>query len=210
MKKCSLKVVAAITAVAIVPLVLPFETASAQPNGFTGSYIGITVDANNTLGLGQDFLQQTSSPASWVFNKALESASPQLTTGATPQSSSIEIPGISSQGLQGRVDLGSLPISLRGKAFIGSEASVIQPMLSYDFAIARNTNIYAGAGYSFTNAKDKTSTPASQNAVIVTAGAEAAVSEKVVIYGDAQYQLNNPSIKETFPVKVQFGFGYRF
>ncbi len=83
-------------------------------------------------------------------------------------------------------------------------------MLSYDLAIARNTNIYAGAGYSFNNSKDKTSLPASQNAVVVTAGAEAAVSDKVVVYGDAQYQLNTPTIKETFPVKVQFGFGYRF
>ncbi|MGA7934321.1 MAG: hypothetical protein WCA35_12300, partial [Kovacikia sp.] len=110
----------------------------------------------------------------------------------------------------GRVDLGNLPFSLRGKLFVSPESSVVQPILSYDLAIARNTNIYAGAGYSFANSKDKTSDLTNQNAVIVTAGAEAAVSEKIVIYGDAQYQVNHPNIKETLPVKVQFGFGYRF
>ncbi|UBF24732.1 porin family protein [Kovacikia minuta CCNUW1] len=209
MNKCSLTVAVAIAASAGAPFWLA-NTAIAQPNGLSGSYIGITVDANNVLGLGQDFLQQTGSPASWVFNQAIENASSQPIYGTTPQLGSPGTPGLNSQGLQGRVDLGSLPFSLRGKAFIGPETSVVQPTLSYDLAIARNMNIYAGAGYSFANAKDKSAELTNQNAVIVTAGAEAAVSDKVVIYGDAQYQLNAPTIKETFPVKVQFGFGYRF
>ncbi len=55
MKKSSFKFAAVVSAFAIAPILLPPESANAQPDGLAGSYIGITVDADKGLGLGQDF-----------------------------------------------------------------------------------------------------------------------------------------------------------
>jgi opacity protein-like surface antigen len=173
-------------------------------NGLNSSYVGVAVDASGVLGLGQEYFQQSSSPAQWFFNQAV-SASQASSTSATSS-----VAGLDGRAFQGRLNLGILPISIRGKVSLGSEANVVQPILSYDLAIARNTNFYAGAGYSFFSSREKSSATNNQDAFFVIAGAEAAVSDKVIVYGDAQYPLNQLDLKSATPVKVQVGIGFRF
>lgn len=146
----------------------------------------------------------TGSPAQWFVNQATAGAQPG---SATPNAAPA---GLDGRALQGRLDFNHLPISVRGKITLGTEINVVQPILSYDLAIARNTNLYAGAGYSFVSSQNNHVVTSNQEAFFVTAGAEAAVSDKVVVYGDAQYPLNSSELKITAPVKVQFGLGFRF
>jgi opacity protein-like surface antigen len=162
------------------------------------------VDASGVLGLGQEYFQQSSSPAQWFFNQAVSASQ----GGSTSANSSAA--GLDGRAFQGRLNLGILPISIRGKAVLGSDSNVLQPIVSYDLAIARNTNFYAGAGYSFFSSREKSSATNNQDAFFVIAGAEAAVSDKVIVYGDAQYPLNQLDLKSAAPVKVQLGIGFRF
>lgn len=207
-----LKLIAGITGLAITSFPASFGAAQAQTNptpapanGLTGSYLGVTVDAGSAFGLGQEYLQQTSSPAQWFINQATAGSQPGAATANSSQAAELD-----GRALQGRIDLNHLPVSIRGKMSLGTETNVMQPIVSYDLAIARNTNLYAGAGYSFVSSKDKNAAPNNQEAFFVTAGAEAAVSDKVIIYGDAQYPLNQSELKIAAPVKVQFGLGFRF
>jgi hypothetical protein len=203
--KGSFNCIAGLLSLAIAPLMLETSPVLAQPNGLNGSYLGVTVDTNDAFGLSQDYLQQANSPAKWFIDQALEGS--QFTSGTTNTSLTN---GLDGRGFQGRIDLNNSPISIRGKVSLGSEANVVQPIVSYDLAIARNANIYAGAGYSFINSKDKAISSQDQNAFFVTAGAEAAINDKVVVYGDAQYPVNPSDLKVTSPVKVQVGVGFRF
>ncbi|WP_421654924.1 hypothetical protein [Leptothermofonsia sp. ETS-13] len=204
-----LKILTGVTGFAIAPLILVSKPVDAQPNnqpyGMSGSYLGVTVDPSNAFGLSQDYLQQTGSPAKWFIDQALQGS--QSTPDATDTS---QAGASSSRGFQGRIDLNHVPFSIRGKVTLNEDANVVQPIISYDLAIARNANIYAGAGYSFVNSKNKTQAPEDQNAFFVTAGAEAAISDKVVVYGDAQYPLDQGNFNITAPVKVQVGIGFRF
>ncbi len=202
-----LKILVGVTGLAIAPLSLAPKPMNAQPNnqpyGMSGSYLGVTVDPSGAFGLSQDYLQQTGSPAKWFIDQALQGSQPDATNGAQAEASG-------SRGFQGRVDLNHLPLSIRGKVTLNEDTNVVQPIISYDLAIARNANIYAGAGYSFVNSKNKTQPSDDQNTFFITAGAEAAISDKVVVYGDAQYPLDQKSFSITAPVKVQVGVGFRF
>lgn len=206
------RLIAGLTGLAIAASLMSLGAAQAQTNpapapadGLSGSYLGVTVNADSALGLGQDYLQQTGSSTSWFINQALAgSQSGSAATNSSPAA------GLNGRAVQGRIDLSNLPVSIRGKMSFGNEANVVQPIVSYDLAIARNTNFYAGAGYSFISSKVSNAAPTHQEAFFVTAGAEAAVSDKVVVYGDAQYPLNPSDLKITAPVQVQFGLGVRF
>lgn len=210
MRKSSLKLIVGSASVAIAPLLLEHNFASAQPNqpqsaGLSGSYLGVMVDPSEAFGLGQNYLKQTGSPANWFIDQALQGSSLTAQPNNSAQSQSVD-----PRGFQGRIDLTGSPISVRGKVTLGAEETTVQPIVSYDLAIARNANIYAGAGYSFVNSTGKTPVPNNQNSFFVTAGAEAAVSDKVVVYGDAQYPVDQANFKITSPTKVQVGIGFRF
>lgn len=220
MHKSSLMMLASMGILAIAPTALGSESTSTQATtqtipinvqsvppgtGLAGSYFGVTVDANNAMGLSQEWLRYTNNPAGWYVNQALEG-----TQTANKKSTSSNDNTATGQGFQGRIDLANSPVSVRGKVTINPEVSVVQPIVSYDVPIARNANIYAGAGYTFVTSNNTPIPATKQNSVVLTAGAEAAVGDKVVIYGDAQYQLNNPNFNYKTPVKVQVGVGYRF
>ncbi len=214
MNKSSFTSISGMAMLAIAPLLTttanaqtPAATPNQTPNGLSGSYLGVAVDANQSLGLGQNYLQQSGSPSSWFINQALVNS--QFSSTTNNKSSNTDLP-VDGRSLQGRIDLQNSPISIRGKVSVGSNTSIVQPMISYDLPIAPNANIYAGAGYNFVTTKDNKMPQGIQNSVVVTAGAEAAVSDKVIVYSDAQYRLNNSNFKVTTPVNIQVGIGYRF
>lgn len=99
--------------------------------------------------------------------------------------------------LDGRVQLGSAPASIRGSLLYAPSTGDVAgtTTLTYDAPIAKNTNLYLGAGGAF---DDDFSSFALQ------AGVETAVSNNVVIYADATY------ITESGEVPVKAGIGYRF
>jgi hypothetical protein len=205
MNKGSPKLLAGAASLIMVSCLLQSLPAKAQPRGLSGSYLGVTVDPKDALGLGQDYLQQPGSTPQWFVDRALEGTQPTATTGSNPQTETLD-----GKAFQGRIDLNNSPLSIRGKVALNSETSVVQPIVSYDLAIARNMNFYAGAGYSFVTSQSNSQSPDHQNSFFVTAGAEAAVNDKVVVYGDAQYPLNQAQFNLASPVKVQLGIGFRF
>lgn len=111
--------------------------------------------------------------------------------------------------VQGRLAIPRTPVSLRGAALIGGDSTALMPMLTVDLPVSRNANLYAGAGYSFVTNSGAASPLGTQDSVVLTAGAEAAVTRNVVVYGDTKvgldaYDNSNPA------VSIQLGAGYRF
>ena len=112
--------------------------------------------------------------------------------------------------VQGRLDSAKAPVSLRGAALIGGDSTAIMPMLTYDAAIAPNTNLYGGVGYSFVTNKGNASPLGDKNSVVFTAGLETAVQRNVVLYGDVKVGLDAFRNNNNAAVSGQAGVGYRF
>lgn len=187
----------AIVALAALPPVV-----QAQPPGLHGSYLGVATDIQQTGNLSQSWFGQFDPRTRWLLDSALAVTQP---AGVTAQ------PGTTpTRDFQGRLDLQDSPFSLRGKLSTGVNGTVLQPILSYDLAIARNANLYAGAGYSFVTAPGKDPAQLPANSLVLVTGAEAAITNNLVIYGDAQFRLNQPITQTGSPPNLQIGVGYRF
>ncbi|MBD2461994.1 porin family protein [Oscillatoria sp. FACHB-1407] len=112
--------------------------------------------------------------------------------------------------VQGRYDLANAPISLRGSALISDGSAALMPIISYDVGIAPNTNLYLGAGYSFVT-DDEDATPlGNQNAPVLTAGVETAVTRNIALYGDAKLGIDAYEGNSDSAVSLQLGAAYRF
>ncbi|BAZ04487.1 hypothetical protein [Calothrix sp. NIES-3974] len=105
----------------------------------------------------------------------------------------------STLSINGRVQLGTLPVSLRPSLlyFPDSNDTAFIGTVTYDAGIAKNTNIYVGPGVALNGTNDYSS-------LALQAGAETAIAKNVVLYGDVTYLTSSGE----FPVKV--GVGYRF
>lgn len=200
----------ALSGLAIVPLLLPAQPAAAKPQGLQGSYVGVTVDEGSTseniralLEVGNQGPWNPDSP----LNPIGLPTTPNANNANTGQGNSAK--GAESQ-FQGRVDLGGSPFSARGTVFfVDKDVKAVLPMVSYDLPITNSANVYAGAGYAFVK-EDGSATPiGSQDGVVITTGAEAAVGDGLVLYGDAKFRLNRDSDTNS-PLRFQFGAGYRF
>jgi Outer membrane protein beta-barrel domain len=112
--------------------------------------------------------------------------------------------------VQVRLDAPQAPVSLRGAALIGGDSTAIMPTLTYDAAIARNTNLYGGVGYSFVTDKGNTSPLGDKNSVVLTAGVETAVQRNIALYGDVKVGLDAFQNSNDAAVSTQLGVGYRF
>lgn len=182
--------------------------AIAQPTGLEGSYVGITVDSNQTNTLLQSMLDADAwggmsawSPAD-LWKEAVTTGNP-LSNQTSPKS---EAP---TTQVQGRLDLPNSPLSARGSVFfVDKDVKAVMPMLSYDLPVANGTNVYAGAGYAFVKTPG---TPlGDRDGVVLTTGVEAGVGDGLVIYGDAKLRLNRDRADTNAPVRLQVGAGYRF
>jgi hypothetical protein len=112
--------------------------------------------------------------------------------------------------VQGRVDIPDAPISVRGAALINGDNVSLVPTVTADIGVARNTNLYVGAGYSFLTDEGATSMLGNQNAVVLTTGVETAVQRNIVLYSDVKVALDGVENSDKTPVSVQVGAAYRF
>jgi hypothetical protein len=114
--------------------------------------------------------------------------------------------GGATPSVTGRVSFGDVPVSLRATLFFGSENditySLFVPTLTYDIALAKNTNLYVGGGYAVLGASDGNASVSVNAGGVLTAGAETAVSKNIVLYGDGTF-LNGGNIWKA-------GIGYSF
>ncbi|MBD2328221.1 MAG: hypothetical protein B0A82_21420 [Alkalinema sp. CACIAM 70d] len=111
--------------------------------------------------------------------------------------------------VQGRFAVPNAPVSVRGTVLFNGNNSAIVPTLTYDYAVAKNTNVYAGAGYSFVQ-KDGTNSPlGNRDTAVLNVGVESQVAKGVVVYSDAKYGIKGyesgkPSVGLSAGVGLQF------
>jgi hypothetical protein len=86
------------------------------------------------------------------------------------------------------------PVSIRATAVGACEGSLCAtlfiPTVTYDFGISKNANIYAGVGGSAISISDSNSSVSLGTGAVLQAGAEGAISQNVVLYGDGTYFTN--------------------
>ena len=182
--------------------------AIAQPAGLQGSYVGVTVDSNQTSDLMQSMLDADA----WGGMPAWSPADlwkEALTPGSPLGDKTSADPAVAASQFQGRYDLPNSPLSARGSVFfVNKDVKAVMPTLSYDLPVANSTNVYAGAGYAFV--KNPGTPLGDRDGVVLTTGVEAGVGDGLVIYGDAKLHLNRDRTDKDSPVKLQVGAGYRF
>lgn len=161
-----------LSAVAASSLLIGAHSASAQPTGVNGSYlgggvsVGVTNDDNGGSTLGGN--------------------------------------------VQGRYDIPTAPVSIRGAWLFNNDSSALMPMVSYDIPVSSNANAYIGAGYSFVTSDTQVSPLGDQDSVVLTTGLEAEVVRNVVVYGDAKLGLDAYRDSSDAAVSLQLGAAYRF
>lgn len=103
-------------------------------------------------------------------------------------------------GLNGRISFPRAKISLRGSLYGGcdGDCALFIPTVTYDLPVAKNTNIYLGAGYATvsTSSGDYLGSEG-----VLQAGAETGLGKKFTIYGDGTFAEGGSLFK--------VGLGYR-
>lgn len=112
--------------------------------------------------------------------------------------------------IQGRYAIPQAPVSVRGAVLFGGDATAIVPVLTYDLPIAKNTNLYFGAGYSFITDGGENTQLGDKDAAVITLGAESGVSKNVVVYGDAKWAIDAYENSNGDALSLQTGVGWRF
>ena len=93
--------------------------------------------------------------------------------------------------ISARVNIPKAPVSVRGQVLYNDQTSAISPRLTYDLGVAKDTNVFFGAGYNFVQKDGATSTAlGDKNAAVVTLGAERKLSDDIVLYGNADLGIN--------------------
>lgn len=112
--------------------------------------------------------------------------------------------------IQGRFAVPNAPVSVRGSVLFNGDNSVIIPSLTYDIPVAKNTNIYAGAGYGFVQKDGQSSQLGNKDAAVLSVGVESEVTRGVVVYSDAKYGINAYQGSGAGSLSLQGGVGVRF
>jgi hypothetical protein len=112
--------------------------------------------------------------------------------------------------VQGRYAIKNTPLSVRGAALFGGDSVAIVPTVTYDAPIAKNTNLYLGAGYSFQTDEGQASQLGNKNAPVLTLGAESQVAKHTVIYSDAKFGIDAYKGSDSDALSLQAGVGYSF
>lgn len=112
--------------------------------------------------------------------------------------------------VQGRFDVPTAPVSVRGAALFSDGGVALMPLVSYDLPVSPNANLYLGAGYSFVTDEDNSTPLGNQNAPVVTAGVEASVNRNLILYGDVKLGIDAYRDSSDSAVSFQVGAGYRF
>ncbi len=143
----------------------------------------------------------------YVFNSSYIGAgySAGVTSGGTPNSSAVD-----GGNIQGRVAIPGVPISVRGSVLFTQSNSAVIPYVTYDIPVANNVNIYTGAGYSFVQKEGQRTPIGNRDAFVVTAGAEAGITPRIVGYGDVKWGVDAYKNSPADSLSFQAGLGYRF
>ena len=112
--------------------------------------------------------------------------------------------------IQGRFAVPNAPVSVRGAVAFNGKNSAVIPTLSYDLPVSKNTNVYAGAGYSFVQKDGQPSPLGNKDAAVLQLGVESEVTKGVVLFGDAKYGINAYQGSKAGAVGLQAGAGIRF
>jgi hypothetical protein len=86
-------------------------------------------------------------------------------------------------GISGRFSFGDVPFSIRGTSYFADGISIATGSVTYDLGIAKKTNIYGGVG----GAAATNGTTTVYGGFLLQAGAETAISNNVVIFGDGSF-----------------------
>ncbi len=112
--------------------------------------------------------------------------------------------------LTGRLKLGDTPFSARTQLLFTDQTTAIIPQLSVDAPIAKGTNVFFGAGYSFVEANGKQTPLGNRDGVALTAGVESEVAKNFLLYSNATLGMKTYQNSDASAVSIQGGLGYRF
>lgn len=108
--------------------------------------------------------------------------------------------------ISARFDVPNAPVSIRGQVLYNDQTSAISPRLTYDLPVAKDTNVFLGAGYNFVQKDGATSTAlGDKNAAVVTLGAERRLTDDIVLYGNADLGINAFENSNRQAIGVQLG-----
>lgn len=109
-----------------------------------------------------------------------------------------------------RYKLLELPISLRTQAYIFSGSAAVVPTVSYDFPLNWQTDLYVGAGYSFSNGDDP-SPVGNQNAFALQPGIDYVLpNSNTVVFGNAVIAFDAYREGGGTAIAIQGGVGLKF
>ncbi|MDR9897219.1 hypothetical protein G7B40_022015 [Aetokthonos hydrillicola Thurmond2011] len=205
-------------AIAVATVVLSAGVASAQTsttttksittdnNGNYTSQTSTTTDSNGNYN-SQTSTTSNTTTASRGMNRSYIGAgiSAGVTNGGRQNDAAL-LGG----NVQGRYALKNAPVSVRGAVLFGGDSVAIVPTLTYDAAIAKNTNLYLGGGYSFVTDDGQASQLGNKNAPVLTLGAESQVAKNTVIYSDAKFGIDAYKGSDSDALSLQAGVGYSF
>lgn len=112
--------------------------------------------------------------------------------------------------LSGRLKLGNTPFSARTQLLFTEQTTAIVPQVSVDAPIAKGTNVYLGAGYSFVEANGQQTPLGDRDGVALTAGVESEVAKNFLLYSNATVGMKTYQNSDASAVSLQGGLGYRF
>ena len=110
-------------------------------------------------------------------------------------------------GLSGRISFPKAKVSLRASLLGGTldcipddcGVALFIPTVTYDIPVAKNTNVYVGAGYYSIGVDDAADSNGS--GALLQVGAETGIGKKFVVYGDGNFTEDGSLFKA--------GIGYR-
>ena len=112
--------------------------------------------------------------------------------------------------ITGRVKLGKSPFSARTQILFSDDTTAIVPQVSVDAGIAKNTNAYVAAGYSFVEKNGQPTPLGNKDSVAVTAGVETEVGKNFLVYSNATVGVDAYQNSPASAVNIGGGLGYRF
>ena len=166
----------------------------AETRGLRDSYVGVTMTGESAEESLESLLRSTDE-VMWLIDQA---------TGESRERTEGD------RQYQGRIALPNLPVSVRTTVVVADELRAVMPTLSYDMAIADGANIYAGAGYAFVRETEGETSLGDRSGVVLTTGAEASLTQRLVIYGDMRFHPDQRQSETGDRVRVQVGIGRRF
>ena len=110
--------------------------------------------------------------------------------------------------IAGRYRFLRIPVSIRAQAFIGDGFAIV-PTVSYDYPLSWNTDIYLGAGVSFTG--DDPSVLGDQTAFVLQPGIDYMFpNSRFAAFGNAVIAFDAFRDDSGTAVSIQGGVGYQF